>query len=355
MQLVCKSWARGYNDSIVAIHAALAVPRWEAMHQFSGFQRLGSLHLAGDLHGASLLQLRESGVKNLDLSGSQGVSPGLLDSLRGAPLTKLSLYGCPEVGDECMQALGGLPISELNIGATSVGHVGLAALRGLPHLSTLLFRLFDGDLVGGRGVYAISNLNIASLELAAKESGDDNVEAADLDCIRGLKGLPLTQLNIEGHLSDYGLGGLKGMPLTSLKLKVFGGVSDVGIGCLRGMPLQTLCLDIRLDAFDDDPEFGEAWGVISGLPLTCLHLRGPYFILPDSMHALPCSLTSLHLSIYNHFHDASLSALKGMSILADLRLDHCSNITDRGMSFLQGLPLAHLELTNCTAAAYNAL
>lgn len=95
-----------------------------------------------------------------------------------------------------------------------------------------------------------------------------------------LKGMPLTELDLgfcEGLLCDEGLKGLRGLPLTSLNLETSlnwvgsswhsPGVCDAGLSALSGMPLAKLCLRGCKQVSDAGIKH------LAGLPLTDLNLE----------------------------------------------------------------------------------
>ena len=367
MLLVCKSWAQGYEGSVSTIHVQLdaAIPMLKTMPQIQRFELLRSLHLTGDLQNTGLQCLRGSRVRSLVLSDCQGVSSALLETLRGTQITKLSMFGCWEVGDECMETLAGLglSVSGLFLAGCCVGDLGLEALRGLKSLSSLRFMEFDTSRVTGAGFRALRALPLTSLEVGGDEEHGDPFEDdfMDFDSVKELRGLPLTHLwiNGSGWITNEGFSGLEGMPLTSLEVsQCCTGFSDAALFSLQGMPLQSLCLEVDGSEYMAPETIlsSDAFvRVLGAMPLTMLDLSGPFEILPESLQALPGTLTSLHLSGHGKFSDRSLSIVRELPLLTDLHLFGCAEVTDQGFKSLVGLPLKKLHLCGCEAVTSEAL
>lgn len=371
MQEVCKSWRSGFQNSITKIRAKVPVPHLAAIPDISRFGGLQALELSGDVSELSLLGLRESSVRTLDLAGCRGDVPRFMSTFKGASLTCITLQGPPSLTDVHIEALEGFPLKKLCLGrfthegdswsrkteyAQLTGQ-GIDLFKGFSQLTDLTLGGFSPRLISPSNFSALQGLPLTTLKLATvKENLWERVPNDEIhgpvpglyfnSLLEELRGLPLTDLVVADgfhEVSDNGLSALKDLPLTSLRLEGCGKISDEGLLCLRGKPLTSLTLWVpwlfRSDMNTSLFEFTRAgFGVLKGMPLKDLSIHGDMV-----------------------FEDADFEALRGLPLERlvlkwQMRGDH--RITDQGLVFLNGLPLTHLELfgnLNLTDAGLAAL
>lgn len=162
---VSRTWRSGFEDSITKIRidsGGLSMPPGRFCERFShvtfldlsicpldhacmeslqNLRCLVKLKLGKNADNGTMLYLRETTVKNLDLSGCFQLTDDGLELLKGMPLTNLDLQGCCEISDAGLQFLTGMPLLALNLsGCYEVSRKGIED-AGLSHLP-----------VGARGV-----------------------------------------------------------------------------------------------------------------------------------------------------------------------------------------------------------
>lgn len=164
-------------------------------------------------------------LTELSLAGSDLTDPGLA-LFRGRPLTSLDISGCADLTAAGLAALEEMPcLRSLFLGARRPRRPGVplggpGALRrwlaGKP-LTALSLRnsVVDADLA-----------ELGGLPLTDLDLGYGAVTDAGL---AHLVGLPLTRLNLEGlQISGVGIRSLLGAPLTDLDLSLCKAVTDQG-------------------------------------------------------------------------------------------------------------------------------
>lgn len=307
------------------------------------------MRLTGSLDGIGLESLRGSTrVQTLDLSGCRGISPCFIATLRGTPLRTLLLGGSDinNFGIAALAALG-LPLSKLDISRTIVDDKGLEKLRGLSHLSVLVFWGFNEFTVTAKGVRALSQLTVSDLEFSVPEHSElEEDERFDFDSLREIRGMPLTSLKVSDNqsLGNEGFSGLVGMPLTNLKIECGGSLTNQGMFCLRGMALCNLDL-----VFDGDGGISlDGLIVLKGMPLASLCLAGSFLICDGFLELLKgAPLTDLHLNAEENdcqLTDTGLAVLSSLPLTSLVLKERRSQITDRGVAGLKGLRLTDFTL-----------
>lgn len=314
MKEVCKSWRSGFQNSITRITVRVPVPHPEPIPGILRFGGLRTLRLYGDVSNLNLRALRGSSVRELELGCSDGDLLKFMSTLKGAPLTSVSLLeGFPTLTDAYIEVLKGLPLTKLSLGqmrgenhfysATSSGAAEVTG-RGFEHLGTfsqlnhLTLVHIIPKFVSPSDFSALRGLPLRTLKFATvndltseEAQNPEAVELFDLGSVfRELRGVPLTDLWVTDglqELSDGGLRALKDMPFTNLRLDDYGTISDEGMLCLRGMPLTALRLGIHdIDRFSHTrrpgPQILDVSEVglraLQGMPLTFLSLVGDWVL-----------------------------------------------------------------------------
>ena len=331
-RLVCTSWANrtlALVDELWLCGKDISDPFKPRMHvafgktvhlmrldgHLAALQALPSLsHL--DLSSCAEVQEYEA-LRNCTLSSltnlrlRNGCRPALaLVRRHAAHLTSLDVCGCNQLSDAGVMELCGLStLTALNLSGTSVADKGLAALTSLYSLTSL--RLQRCYHVGDSGLQTLTP--ITSLQ--------------DLD----LQGTPISGQPLQNMTS-----------LTRLNLDFCVGLTTAG---LAGLQHLTGLTDLNLDQCEvslSSEVLRELVDMctldISGNNVTDTQLSG---IWPMT------SLSSLNLR-YGLLSDAGLASLRLAKGLTKLDLSHNAQMTDAGLSFLNGLPLQHLELSFCS-------
>lgn len=93
-------------------------------------KRLNLCCSAGEVTDAGLAELREAPLEDIDLSYCERVSDeGVCALISGKPLTKLVLYGCGKVTEGILPTLLGLPLVKLSLTEGQFSETGLALLK----------------------------------------------------------------------------------------------------------------------------------------------------------------------------------------------------------------------------------
>lgn len=194
------------------------------------------------------------------------------------PLTHLNLSGCLYLRDVALSFLPGLPLADLCLDQCwGVEGLSLSNLESLPLTS---FSFTRSSFSVGDELKFLKGCPLTSLGLAGSDRLDfkwmgeldlgscplthlDVSGCGRLEGIEGLKGLPLTDLRLNGVQSwqdDLDLASLETMPLTKLSMRGLEKLPDVGVTCLRNFPLKHL--DVTgCDMISD--EFLRAAGFVS--------------------------------------------------------------------------------------------
>ncbi len=185
---------------------------------------------------------------------------GLIHLAKLTRLQRLSVTGCPKVGDATLQLVKGLPLGQVGLSGTSATNAGLAHLRG-KKLRKL--DLSDCPRFDDRGLVHLKELTtLESLNLSRTRAGDTGVKGL-------LKNTDLTDLRLSGtRVTEAGLAGvaalrklevlwLSDLPVTDAfvaKLKDRQGlktlllnntlVTDAALEHLRGLPA-LISVDVR--------------------------------------------------------------------------------------------------------------
>ncbi|MCY3019351.1 MAG: protein kinase [Planctomycetota bacterium] len=157
-----------------------------------------------------------------------------------------------------------------------------------------------------------------------------DVHQARITSLEPLRGMQLTELNLQGCQGVLDLAPLSGMPLVSVNLD---GTKVADLTPLKGMRLTTLNLQRCGNVVDLSP--------LEGMPLTTLSLLGCAKI-HDLAPLKSMALTSLDVGGCTLVQD--LTPLKGMPLTC-LDLGWCGQIKD--LSPLRGMPLTRLALGQC--------
>jgi serine/threonine protein kinase len=218
-----------------------------------------------------------------------------------------------------LKPLAGMPLSELDIGYTSVSD--LQPLRGMP-----LIRLNLSGLRELSDLEPLRRLPLRTLTLSYCNISD----------LSPLRGLPLRSLTV-AHCDVSDLSPLRGMALTHLVVELARGkIPD--IAALEGMPLEKLQLS-RIDLIDAR--------ILEPMPLTSLYLSCG--TLSDLYFLKGKALTQLKL-IGCTIRD--VGALAGMP-LEYLSLNSCAKVEN--LDGLRNLPLQTLVLGSCPVSDLSPL
>jgi Leucine-rich repeat (LRR) protein/Flp pilus assembly protein TadD len=325
-----------------------------------------------------------------------------LSILKGAPITDLTLYGCP-FGD--LTPIRELKLEKFQLNSEFVSDLG--PLRGMPLKNVYLAGAKITDLSPLAGVplkdlYLDNCLNVTDVAVVAKIGTLENVTVPmwtrNIEMFRKLPGLQRlgyrragegyipdttvaefwkeydangwiaalrdagmkakTPKRLEDGTWDVDLGGirelvdlklLKGAPISKLGLNKTG-VTD--LSPLRGMSLKTLNLDgtavsditplqgMRLEELNLANTKVSDLSALRGMPLTYLNAGAP--AVTDLTPLRGIAIKKLWLT---GTAVTDLSPLKGMP-LEILSLSSNENVSD--LSVLRGMPLAELRLRLCS-------
>lgn len=335
---VSKTWRAGYEDSVILIRQD--VSRVDGLPLLP---RFGRVHTS-TLFDISLWPLRNSGVKNLDISGCIGVNSEYLSSLGGAVLESLTLRG----GEEIV--------------------TGLKALRDLPKLEAIMLTVLivDRKYFDEEAKHSFPSLesltSLTKLHLKIESNLGPHTYYPFSLAVQAVQGLAIRDLKFTGasdfdHLEGSSFEYLKGLPLTNLEVSLCHYVIDKDLENLREMPLTSLALwGVRWDG-DAEDELCEVsdvgLNVFIGMPLTSLFVSGFYVKPPGCLEALQglpltsltMSLSSLEEDIQGKYpvSDAEAEILSSLP-LTELCLHYCI-MSDNGRARLEALPLDLLCIT----------
>lgn len=216
----------------------------------------------------------------------------------------------------------------------------LEGLRGLPLTRLDLRQCY---YLRGEGLWNLYGAPLQELDLG----GCDQLLEKSL---KALRRLPLTALSLSDcrNVTDGSLEPLRKLPLTSLRLDGCEKLTGAGLEHLLEMPLGSLNLGMLFQLTDRD------LGILHNLPLTSLNLGCP-FLRPQgrafckfgnlglaALQGLP--LRHLDLTGWkSNMADSGLASLRGMP-LSSLVLDGCWELSDAGLEQLWGLPLTYLSV-----------
>ena len=186
------------RDKKLTRYRSLIEISWPGLGQKLNYDHAGTLIL--DAPVSDPAPLCDIPVNSLTLAGYKEVD---LTSLKGLPLTRLTISGCPNLRD--LTALQGLLLITLTI--DNCPRISdLWPVRGLP-LEALVIHNCDSVI----DLRPLEGMKLRALTVA-RVGGPTRVRD-----LRPLKGMPLTTLNLCWcQISD--LTPLKGMPLTALNL-----------------------------------------------------------------------------------------------------------------------------------------
>lgn len=189
-----------------------------------------------------LLRGKPLTVLNLENCYHFGYQDSGFESFRGMPLTdlRLDMYETGCVTDMGFENLRGLPLEFLQIqssgGTLRVTDSGLeTTLRGMPLTSLTLQGMKD---VTGRGLRGLLGAPLTALNLFTSDLSGDPEQGG---WIPNLKGLLLTDLNVAlSQITDAGLECLRGLPLVTVDLVGCRKLTGAGFSAFKDAPLHSL-------------------------------------------------------------------------------------------------------------------